>query len=459
MSGSTMPVLDPQRRATLAKALRMAVDKRAQAVGDFPDWDAMRQRGHDIRARALERLDELLAQFERAAAANGVRVVRAATAAEACDYVIAVARRLGVTRAVKAKSMVTEEIHLNRAMEAAGIRPIETDLGEYIAQLNGQTPFHLTAPVIHLSRAEIGRVLSNHLGVAFTDDPAQLTLLAREALRREFLGARLGISGANFLVAETGSIVLVTNEGNGRLCTTLPAADGPRVHVVVTGIEKVVPRLNDAAHLLRLLARSGTGQRLTAYTTFIQGPRQRAGMEEPTGPDEVHVVMVDNGRRAMLRDPHLREALFCLRCGACSNICPVYSHAGGHNYRAIYSGPIGSVWAAALWPHESGARLPFASSLCGACADICPVKIDIHHALLWQRRLATERGALPAWQRWAWRVWRIGMSHALLYRLGSAVARWIGRGVLNRAARAWTATRDLPPLAPKTFRQLWREEP
>ena len=473
------PVLETQRRATLAKALNLALDKRRQSVAEFANWEEMRQRAHDIRAGVLERLDEYLNQFERAATANGIRVVRVATAEEACRYVVAIAKRLGVTTAVKSKSMVTEEIHLNRALEAEGIRAMETDLGEYIAQLCGQPPFHLTAPIVHLSRDEVGRILADKLGVPFTNDPTQLTLIARDVMRREFLTARLGISGANFCVAESGSLVLVTNEGNGRMCTTLPAKEGPRVHIAITGIEKVVPTLKDVAHLLRLLARSGSGLRLTAYTTLINGPRKRvapaslpAGSEmtsdagkdagattEPTGPDEVHVLLLDNGRRAMLRDPHLREALCCIRCGACSNQCPVYHRIGGHAYQSVYNGPIGSVWSPALWDSEQTASLPFDCSLCGACADICPVKIDIHHALLWQRKLAADRGYVPRWQRLAWRMWRAGMSCPILYNFGSAVARrLLSPAMLDRLGKPWTETRDLPPLAKKTFHELWKEQ-
>lgn len=453
------PVLETQRRATLAKALNLALDKRRQSVAEFANWEAMRQRAHDIRAGVLERLDEYLNQFERAATANGIRVVRVATAEEACRYVADVAKRLGVTNAVKAKSMVTEEIHLNRALEAEGIRAMETDLGEYIAQLCGQPPFHLTAPIVHLSRDEVGRILADKLGVPFTNDPAQLTLIARDVMRREFLTARLGISGANFCIAESGSLVLVTNEGNGRMCTTLPAKEGPRVHIAITGIEKVVPTLKDVAHLLRLLARSGSGMRLTAYTTLINGPRKRAGGEESTGPDEVHVLLLDNGRREMLRDPHLREALCCIRCGACSNQCPVYHRIGGHAYQSVYNGPIGSVWSPALWDSEQSASLPFDCSLCGACADICPVKIDIHHALLWQRKLAADRGRVPRWQKLAWLAWRVGMSCPTLYNFGSAVARrLLSPAMLNRLGKPWTDTRDLPPLAKKTFHELWKEQ-
>lgn len=454
-----MPVLEEKRRAALARALGQTLQKRAQAVAEMPEWEAMRQRAHDIRAGAMERLFEHLDTFQRAAEANGIQVHHAATAEDACQVVIQIAKRLGVTKAVKSKSMVTEEIHLNRALEAAGVRPIETDLGEFIAQLKGDPPFHLTAPVVHLTRDEVGKVLAVKLGVPFTNDPAKLTAIAREALRREFLDARLGISGANFLVAESGSLVLVTNEGNGRMVTTLPNPQGPRVHIAITGIEKVVPTLRDAAHLLRMLARSSAGARLTAYTTFIQGPRGRAAGAEPSGPDEVHVVLVDNGRRGMLRDAKLRDALLCIRCGACSNICPVYHRAGGHAYQSVYNGPIGSVWSAALWNTEKAAALPFASSLCGACADVCPVKIDIHHAMLWQRNLATERGRVPAWQRWAWRLWRLAMEHAAVYRAGSRLARvLLPQAVLNAVARPWTSKRDLPPLAAKTFHQLWEEE-
>lgn len=453
------PVLETQRRVTLARALNLALDKRRQSVTEFADWEAMRQRAHDIRAGVLDRLDDYLNQFESAAAANGIRVVRVATAEEACRYVAAIAKRLGVTKAVKAKSMVTEEIHLNHALEAEGIRAMETDLGEYVAQLCGQPPFHLTAPIVHLSRDEVGHILADKLGVPFTNDPTQLTLIARDAMRREFLTARLGISGANFCVAESGSLVLVTNEGNGRMCTTLPAREGPRVHVAITGIEKVVPTLKDAAHLLRLLARSGSGLRLTAYTTMINGPRKRAAGEESTGPDEVHVLLLDNGRRAMLRDPHLREALCCIRCGACSNICPVYHRIGGHAYQSVYNGPMGSVWSPALWDTEESASLPFDCSLCGACADICPVKIDIHHALLWHRKLASDRGRVPRWQRLAWLAWRMAMSNAAFYNFGSAIARrLLSPAMMNRFGKPWTETRDLPPLARKTFHELWKEQ-
>jgi len=278
----------------------------------------------------------------------------------------------------------------------------------------------------------------------------------------------------------------VTNEGNGRMCTTLPTKEGPRVHVAITGIEKVVPTLKDVAHLLRLLARSGSGMRLTAYTTLINGPRKRVALAslpagtqtpndagvmsdaggrdasattEPTGPDEVHVLLLDNGRRAMLRDPHLREALCCIRCGACSNTCPVYHRIGGHAYQSVYNGPIGSVWSPALWNTEQAATLPFVSSLCGACADICPVKIDIHHALLWQRKLAVDRGYMPRWQRLVWWAWRVAMSHPALYGFGGAMARRLfSPAILNRFGKPWTETRDLPPLARKSFHELWKEE-
>jgi L-lactate dehydrogenase complex protein LldF len=367
--------------------------------------------------------------------------------------------------------MVSEEIELNHALEAGGVRPVETDLGEFILQLAGERPSHIVAPAIHKTRGDVADLFAANLDPVRTEEPERLTAIARQALRAIFARAEMGVSGANFAIAETGTVVLVENEGNIRLSTT-----APRVHVALVGIEKIIPRFADLAVFLRLLARSGTGQKLTSYTSILTGPR-RSGED---GPEEMHVVLLDNGRIATLADEKMREALYCIRCGACLNACPVYRKIGGHAYGWVYSGPIGALVTPQFVGIEQSRELPFASSLCGACREVCPVKINIPDLLLHLRSKAGREGAAPkpaadapVDERTSMRLWAWVMMRPRAYALGSRLARWgqrllarQGEGDIQKWIRRfpvapvarWTDGRDLPALAPKSFRERWRDQ-
>ncbi|MCB9915809.1 MAG: iron-sulfur cluster-binding protein, partial [Planctomycetes bacterium] len=408
-------VRDALGDAALGRALRTATDtihaRRGAAVAATPEWQALRARASAIKREALATLDVQLERFEAAATAAGTRVHWARDAAEANDVVARIVRAAGGRLVVKSKSMTTEETGLNAALEAAGARVVETDLGEYIVQVAREAPSHIIVPAIHKSRGEIGALFERELDSDAGDDPQALTAFARVKLREEFARADVGVSGANFLVAETGSFLVLENEGNARLTTSLP-----RVHVAVVGIEKVVPQLADLDVFLRLLPRSGTGQRLTSYQTLFTGPTPAGG----EGPEALHVVLVDNGRSALLRDELTRSALGCIRCGACLNACPVYGAVGGHAYGSVYPGPIGAVITPLLGGLERAGELPFASSLCGACQEVCPVGIDLPALLLALRgrvrAAGSRRGAAGAIALWAFFT-RTPRRYALLNRL------------------------------------------
>ncbi|MGA8541660.1 MAG: LutB/LldF family L-lactate oxidation iron-sulfur protein [Terriglobales bacterium] len=423
------------------------------------DWEAARQKCQEIKREAINHLDRYLLQFEEKVTARGGHVFWAANSEEACEYVKNLAARFNVRTVVKSKSMVTEEIHLGPALEKAGIKVWETDFGEFIVQLREEGPYHIVTPAMHLLRGQIATLFQEKLGQKIeSDDPAYLMAVARRVLRQAFFSAEMGISGANFLVADAGAIAISTNEGNGRLCTSVP-----RIHVVVTGIEKVIPRLEDLAVLWPVLATSGTGQGITTYSTLIGGPRQPG---EADGPEEFHVVLVDNGRSRLLADAEQREVLHCIRCGACLNICPVFRHVGGHTYGTTYPGPIGSV----LTPHLNGIaefkHLSYASSLCGACSSVCPVKIDLHHHLLQNRRNATEAGATTSSERLMFRGWRHVMLHPRIYALGGWLIRKSLRmayglglqGTIFDPMRKWNRYRSPVPLPSESFRARWRKD-
>jgi L-lactate dehydrogenase complex protein LldF len=411
---------------------------RERAWDGVDDIRALRQRGHEARMRVIDDLDAHVERFRAAVEANGGRTVVAATAAEANAYVVDVCRRHGATLAAKSKSMVTEEIGLNETLEAAGVRAVETDLGEYILQLAGEHPVHIVAPAIEKTKEDVADLLSRVDGEPIPAELVDLTRAARRQLRETFLAADVGITGANFGVCDTGSIVLVTNEGNGRLVSSVP-----RIHVAMIGIERLVASLSDLAVLLRLLARSGTGQRLTTYTTLISGPRRDG---EQDGPDELHVVILDNGRTKLLGG-RFREMLACIRCGACLNVCPVYRRTGGAAYGPVYSGPMGAVLVPLLAELARAPDLPHASSLCGACTDACPVGIPLHELLLELRRDLVEQRVVSWRERLAFRLWSYAWSSPFRYRVSTRLAR-AGRpfGGLVGPGRAWTAGRTLPRL-------------
>jgi L-lactate dehydrogenase complex protein LldF len=425
----------------------------------MPQWEQLRQSAHELRMHTLLNLDRYLEQLERQVVAAGGQVHWAEDAAAARAIVLEIAKKHAVTTAVKVKSMATEEIGLNQALEAAGIRAYETDLGEFIIQLAGTGPSHIIVPAVHLKKEEIAALFREKLGVEAPADPVELTTIARATLREKFLAADMGISGANFLVAETGTVVIVTNEGNGRMCTTLPD-----LHVAVVGIDKVVPDWESLTVLLKLLARSATGQKLSTYTTFITGPRQAEGED---GPEEFHLVLLDNGRSRILQDPITRETLKCIRCGCCLNVCPVYKNVGGFAYGWFISGPIGTVFSPSILGVETARELPFASSLCGACADVCPVRIPIPKILLHLRRRVVEgdefeKPAAPLVIRAGAKLGMAALATPWLYRLGTRLLpilqaplrrdRWLPD--LPPPANRWTRVRPFPAFRAR-FRRWW----
>jgi L-lactate dehydrogenase complex protein LldF len=431
----------------------MAGNRRGYAA--LADSSELRDHAKRIKEHTLAHLDRYLEQLEASIQRLGGKVHWAADAAEARRLIVEIAQASGCRRAVKSKSMTTEEIHLNPALEAAGIEVTETDFGEFILQVAQERPSHLVAPAVHHTRESIARVLSAYVGSPLPDDPRELALTGRRVLREKFYRADLGITGANFAIAETGTMVLVTNEGNGRLTTTCP-----RVHIALMGMEKIVPRLIDLPVFLKLLARGATGQTLSVYTTIITGPR-RAG--ELDGPEEFHLVILDNGRSRVLATP-FRESLQCIRCGACLNACPVYRRIGGHAYGGTYSGPIGSILTPLYDSVTDNPHLPHASSLCGACQAACPVKINIPRMLIGLRELQHKHksGRLEGL---AYRLWSEVLRRPWLFRLALAGARlalrpfardgWLRR--LPGPGAGWTQTRDFPAPAATSFRDRWQE--
>lgn len=443
--------------ARLQSAFEGATDKfrgtRIVALAELPDADALRDHFKATRSATLARLAHHLETFERKATAAGSQVHWAGTPAEANQIVLDIARRHGVKLAVKSKSMATEEIHLNQALEKGGIEPVETDLGEWIIQLAGETPSHIIAPAIHKTRQQVAELFSQQAGRELSgDDIEGLTGTARRILRQKFLEAGLGISGVNLGVAETGSIVLVTNEGNGRLVTSAPP-----VHIAVMGIEKLAANWDDAAAWLSLLARSATGQPLSIYTAVITGP---ARAEDPDGPKEVHIVLLDNGRSQQIGTPY-EEVLQCIRCGACLNACPVYRESGGHAYGSPYSGPIGAVVTPLLFGLADYEALPQASSLCGACLEACPARIDIPRLLLELRADEVTERVMPWHERLAERAAARVLRDARLLRVTTGALRLLQRPFVRHGSLRLPAAlnpakeRGLPALAKKSFRDMW----
>ncbi|MEV1289915.1 lactate utilization protein B [Micromonospora sp. NPDC049679] len=459
---------DGQLRANLRRATHTIRDKRLRVVGEVPDWEALREAGAAIKDDVLARLPELLEQFETAATAAGATVHWARNAEEACAVVTGLVQATGVTEVVKVKSMATQEIGLNESLAAAGIAAVETDLAELIVQLADDTPSHILVPAIHYNRSQIRDIFARRMpGVdvaGLTDEPAALAEAARRHLRAKFLSAKVAISGANFAVAETGTLTVVESEGNGRMCLTLP-----ETLISVVGIEKLVPTLRDLEVFLQLLPRSSTGERMNPYTSLW------TGVTPGDGPQTVHIVLLDNGRTDTLADPVGRQALRCIRCSACLNVCPVYERVGGHAYGSVYPGPIGAILSPQMTGPDGGANrtLPYASTLCGACFDACPVRINIPEVLVHLRqsgvdagrgRPSTERAAMGAIS-WVMRDRRRYAAALRAARRGSAPLRlatgWRAadrRGMVRRLPwplSAWTASRDAPLPPAQTFREWW----
>ncbi len=447
--------------SALQGATQRFLGTRALRIDELPEWESLRQAASDIRMHSLENLDYYLQKAAEGIEKAGGKVHWAKTGVEACSMVVEIAQNNHVKTVVKAKSMASEEIALNDALAEAGIQSVETDLGEYIVQLAGQGPSHILVPAIHLRKEEIASLFRDKLHVDAEPDPQLLTGIAHDILREKFLTAEMGISGCNFLVAETGTIVLVTNEGNGRMCTTLPD-----LHVVIVAIDKVVPDWESLTVLLKLLARSATGQKISTYTSFITGPRHT---DEENGPRDLHVIILDNGRSEILRDKTGREALKCIRCGCCLNICPVYQSVGGYAYGWFISGPIGAILTPQLKGSSIAQQLPFASTLCGACIDVCPVKIPFTEILLHLRHRVVEGDeysskVLPVHMTAVAKSARFALNTPWLYRIGSRILPllmvplqkngWVNH--LPPPANRWTKTRPFPVFRAR-FRQQWKQ--
>ncbi|MFB3818054.1 MAG: lactate utilization protein B [Candidatus Methylomirabilales bacterium] len=453
----------PGMPAAVQRATAKFLGNRAALVHELGEeaWQALRQAGHEIRLHTITHLDHYLEMAERTVVQAGGVVHWARDAAEARAIVLRIAAERGARRVVKAKSMATEEIGLNHALEAAGLQVLETDLGEYLVQLKGVGPAHIVVPAFHLSTGDIAALFREKLGVEVAPEAEQLTQVARAKLREEFLAADLGITGGNFLVAETGTMVTVTNEGNGRMCSTVPP-----VHVAVLGIDKVVPDWESLSVLLKLLARSATGQKLSCYTQFISGPPRAP---EETGPQAVHLILLDNGRTRILRTPECRETLLCIRCGACLNVCPVYNSVGGYTYGYPISGPTGAIFATQILGGQAAGGLPFASTLCGACNDICPVKIPITQILLYLRHRVVEGDgvegpAAPAAVRLGARAGAAALRRPWVYRLCTRMLSWLQAPLVRDGwlawlpppASRWTMSRPFPAFA-ADFRRWWAD--
>jgi L-lactate dehydrogenase complex protein LldF len=438
---------DPRVEAAIESSVARLRSHRLDAWSELANVEELRERAHAVRMEAVRNIDRYLEEFTTALEAQGGKVKVCSTAEEACAYVVEVCRRREAQLVAKSKSMATEEIRLNEALEAAGIRTVETDLGEYILQLGNEHPVHIVAPAIEKTKEQVAELFSKVEGERVPAELEELTRSARRQLRRVFLDADVGITGANFAVAQTGTIVTVTNEGNARLVSSLP-----KVHIAITGIERLVPTLGDLEPLLQLLGRSGTGQRLTSYTQLITGPR-REGEED--GPEELHVVFLENGRRNLMGTKY-EEMLACIRCGACLNVCPIYRKTAGEAYGPVYSGPMGAVLVPLLVGLEGAPALPHASSLCGACTEACPVKIPLHELLLELRRDLVEEGVASRRERLGMSLWAFAWGSPWRYRVSTGLARVVqGLAAKGGPGKVWAQGRTVPRLARKRFRS-WR---
>jgi L-lactate dehydrogenase complex protein LldF len=402
---------DDALRRAVDKATQTALKKRADKLEGIPYWEELRHKAHVIKRDVIDNLNKYLLKFEENAQANGIKVHWAKDSGEAQQIIQHIAEQNSVTSVVKSKSLTTEEIHLNKFLADLNIETLETDLGEYIVQLLDQIPSHLTAPALHLSRQDVGKIFHEKLGVEYTEDPTELLTIARTTLREKFLRADMGISGVNFAIAESGCLTIVENEANARLAVGLP-----KIHVAVMGIEKILPSFQELPVFLKLLAPSATGQKQTVYVNTIAGPLQNLLGE---GAEKVHVILLDNGRSKILADPQLRETLFCIRCGACLNACPIYQQVGGHAYGWVYMGPIGATLIPQYLGEQEGRYAPFVSSLCGACYHACPVRINIPHHLLRLRNRVVESGHSKFIEKFGFKIWSLLARHPLLYKIAT----------------------------------------
>jgi len=411
----------------------------------FENLNLAREKAKNIKWKAIESLDKQLERFETGISKRGAKVIWAETAEEAKEEILKICREKNCRSIVKSKSMVTEEIHLNEFLERNNIESVETDLGEYIQQLDGEPPYHIVTPAMHKSKEDVAKLFSDKLGTDPALTPEQLTLVARQTLREKYAQAEIGITGANFIIADIGAISVTENEGNARL-----SCAWPKTHIVITGIEKVIPSLTDLALFWPLLATYGTGQKITVYNTIVTGPKQPG---EVDGPEDMYVILLDNGRTNLLANEKTRESLYCIRCGACLNACPVYKNIGGHTYSTAYSGPIGSVITPHLKDMNEWKHLSYASSLCGNCTEVCAVKINLHELLLENRHESVEEGGSSFAERTAWKMWKQAMLHRKFMNMGSSkMKNW----VINKFLKDWKKNRGDIEFPEKSFNEMWR---
>ncbi len=413
----------------------------------FSDVLLARQRAKNLKWRSIESLDQQLENFESAIQARGAKVIWAETADEALQEIGRICEARNCKTVVKSKSMVTEEIHLNEFLAKKGIESVETDLGEYIQQLDEEPPYHIVTPAMHKSKEDVAKLFYEKLQTAPNLSPEELTGVAREKLRKKYREAEVGITGANFIISDIGGIAVTENEGNARLSSAFP-----KTHIVITGIEKVIPSMTDLALFWPLLSSYGTGQKVTVYNTIITGPKQA---NEADGPEEMYVILLDNGRTNLLENPKTREALYCIRCGACLNACPVYKNVGGHSYETTYSGPIGAVITPHLRNMQKWKHLSYASSLCGNCTEVCPVRINLHEILLLNRHESVAGGGAGWKEKLAWKAWKnASLNRNLMNKGNQTIKNW----VINKAFKGWTAHRGDLEFSAKTFNEIWKEK-
>jgi len=459
-ANSRIAIADPQLKEALAKVEVNFIERRRVAADNLPEFEALRDRAVEIKNHVLGHLDHYLERYEQRVIEQGGQVHWCSTPEDARRKVLELCRSVGARTVTKGKTMIAEEIELNRFLEREGVQPIETDLGEYIIQLADEPPSHIIAPAVHKTKDQVSDLFLRHhgpLGKSVRQtEPVAMIAEAREILRQKFLDADVGITGANFLIAETGSSVIVTNEGNGDLTQTLP-----KMHIVLASLEKIVPTLEDAQTCLRILARSATGQEYSAYTTFSTGPRRA---NDADGPAQYHVILLDNGRSGLL-GTEFQDILRCIRCGACMNHCPVYAAVGGHAYGSVYPGPMGAVLSPAFLGLHEAKDLPNASTFCGRCESVCPMRIPLPKLMRHWREKAFDNGLPPATERFGLAVWGWFAQHPALYRLGAGLAArllgWLGRsrGRFSQLplAGGWTAARDLPAPQGRSFQSLWAD--
>ena len=418
-----------------------------QGKQQFSDVNLARERAKNIKWKAIETLDKQLETFEAIITRRGAKVIWAEDAQQALDAIKKICEEKNCKTLVKSKSMVTEEIHLNDFLEKNSIESVETDLGEYIQQLDGEPPYHIVTPAMHKSKEDVAKLFAEKLGTDPKATPEQLTLVARDILRNKYVQAEIGVTGANFIISDIGGIAITENEGNARLSCSMP-----KTHIVIAGIEKVIPSMADLALFWPLLATYGTGQKVTVYNTIISGPRQA---NETDGPQDMYVILLDNGRTSILANEKQRESLYCIRCGACLNACPVYKNIGGHTYAATYSGPIGSVITPHLKDMGEWKHLSYASSLCGACTEVCAVKINLHELLLENRHEAVEEGHHSLSEKIAWKMWKQGMLRRKWMNMADGgMKNW----VVNTIVKGWKDHRGNIEFPPKSFNQIWKDK-